>query len=58
MKNPRLSSRAALTPMQVRRIRQKWGSRSLTQSALAFIYDVSQATISNVVNRKVYKEVA
>lgn len=46
-----------LSPDEVRAIRRLWKGRRLSQVALAFRYGVSQATISNIVTRKVYRRV-
>jgi len=48
---------AKLTVEQVRAIREAYGAKRATQTALAVQFGVSQATINNVVLGKVYAEV-
>jgi plasmid maintenance system antidote protein VapI len=54
-----VSHLAKLTPKQVREIRAKYfGEARLSQTALAERYKVSQRTIHQIINGKIYKKVA
>lgn len=53
-----VSWRAKLTPAQVRRMRRMYETGKFTMAALAPKFGVSQATVSNIANNKVYRKIA
>jgi len=52
------SAHAKLTEDQIRRIRERYKAKEITQKALAAVYGVSLDTIHKVVNRVYWKHVA
>jgi DNA-binding MarR family transcriptional regulator len=52
-----VSWRAKLSPAQVRKLRKLYASGSYTTLVLAERFGVSQTTVSNILNGKVYRGV-